>query len=212
MNRLIKKIVEKIPRDYFSSQELINLFPDNSNLRHSLIKRALADGDMIRIKRGLYYLPERFQKNGIDPYFFCQKIYGPSYISLETALSWHSWIPEAVFTITSVSLKKSKTFNTPIGVYSYSRVPQNTFFSLIEKVTDKNGNSFFMAHPLKALIDYFYINKKKWCGIMDLTNDLRIDSQELEKIPLKIYKELEKNYSNSKVKNFIYTLKKELFK
>lgn len=210
MSRLIKIILENIPRDYFTSQELANLFPDSSNLRHSLVKRALASGDIIQIKRGLYYLAPRFQKKSINPYTFSQLIYGPSYISLESALSWHGWIPEAVYGITSVSLKKSKTFKTPIGCYSYIRVPQKILFNLVKRVTDKNGNIFFMAHPLKALLDYLYIHKKKWGGLIEVSGDLRIDQQELKKIPPQTLKLLQDNYSNSRIKGFLDILKTEL--
>lgn len=210
MNRLIQKILENIPKDYFTSQELANLFPGSSDVRYGLIKRALASGHLNQVKRGLYYLATSYQKKPINPYTLGQLIYGPSYISLESALSWHGWIPEAVYAFTSVSLKKSKEFNTPLGWYSYTRVPQKVLYCGVERKTDQDGNVFFMAQPLKALLDYLYLRKKKWLRLKDMIGDLRIDQQELKKISQQTLNLLQENYSCLRIRQFLKILKKEL--
>ena len=116
------------------------MFPGSEDSRYGLVKRALASGEIIRIRRGLYCLAPKYQKKGINLYALAQLVYGPSYVSLESALSWHGWIPEAVHAITGASFKKAKEFTTPLGVFRYDRVPQQVFYTEVERLTDASGN------------------------------------------------------------------------
>ena len=89
----------------------------------ALLKRAVPAGEVLRIRRNLYCLHERYTHRRIDPFELAQRIHGPSYISLESALSLHGWIPEAVQAITSVSVERSREFDTPLGLFTFTRVP-----------------------------------------------------------------------------------------
>jgi hypothetical protein len=91
-----------------------------------------------------------------------QRIHGPGYISLETALSHHAWIPEAVYAVTSASLDRSNEFDTPPGHFSFTRVPQETLYAEVSRVEKEDGDSFLLASPLKALADYVYVHKCDW--------------------------------------------------
>ena len=108
MNRLTEQILGRLPCSQFTSQEVAVLFPGSDNRRYGLVKRAIASGEVIHLRRGLYCLARKYQKRGVSLYSLAQHVYGPSYISLESALSWHGWIPEAVHGVTNVSFKKSK--------------------------------------------------------------------------------------------------------
>lgn len=119
MNRLTKRIIENIPNPFFSVHDLTVLEASSDNTRHALVKRAVADGDMIIIRRGLYALASVYRKANIKTFSVAQLIYGPSYISLESALSAHGWIPEGVRDIVSVTSRLPKDFDTPIGHFSY---------------------------------------------------------------------------------------------
>jgi len=165
MNKLTEKIFENAPYGYFTSQETAILFPDSEDRRYGLVKRAIAGGQIIHIRRGLYCLAPKYQKKKLNLYALAEHLYGPSYVSLESALSWHGWIPEAVYTLTSASLGKSKEFKTPLGAFSYNRVPQKVFYAGVERLTDEAGDAFLMAQPIKALADYVYVHKKDWTGL-----------------------------------------------
>jgi len=54
-------------------------------------------------------------------------IYQLSYISLQTALSFYGLIPEAIYTVTSVSTKKTNYFETPVGTFSYNKIKSQLF-------------------------------------------------------------------------------------
>jgi len=210
MNKVPERVFERLPWSQFTTQDLAVLFPGSKDRRYGLVKRALASGEIIRIRRGLYCLAPKYQKKSVNLYALAQHVHGPSYVSLESALSWHGWIPEAVHAVTSVSFKKSREFKTPLGVFSYDRVPQRVFYSEIERLADASGNVFLMARPLKALADYVYVRKREWAGIEAMASDLRIEPEELEQITGGMLDALSNNYSDSRVERFLERLRKDL--
>ena len=176
---------------------------------HALAKRAVASGKIIRIRKGLYTFPNKRGKI-LDGRALCQSLYGPSYISLEYALSYHNLIPEAVYTITSVSLGKSRHFSTPVGEFNFQRVPQNILYTQVERLTGDGGLSFFMATPLKALCDALYCGGKEWTGLASALDELRIDFEDLPALDAVLIDELLENYRNSRVRTFLKGIRKEL--
>ncbi len=202
MNKLTEHFF-KASIGVFTQFEVAMTIDGSDFSRHGLVKRALAAGEIINIRRGLYCLAQEFQKKPISTYSLAQRIYGPSYLSLETALSHHGWIPEAVYTHTSVSYRNSRDFETPFGIFSYQRVPQLSFFTGVERRTDDNGNIFFMATPAKALADYVYLLRLNWTTIDEVRASLRIELEDLMSVTHSELNELTTNYSNSRVKRFL---------
>ena len=216
MNRLTQKIIEYLPSGVYSVQDITALETGGDNKRYALVKRAIASGDLVHIRRGLYSLAPVFQKKRLNPYCVAQHIYGPSYISLESALRWHNWIPEAVYSITSVSFKNSKDFDTPLGYFSYRRIPQNVFYAGVNHqtdatdATDRTGTMFLMATPLKALADYVYIHKRNWHGIKPVIESLRVEPEEFEHLTAEEFDVITENYNSQRVKHFCNGLRKDL--
>ncbi|MHB9005225.1 MAG: type IV toxin-antitoxin system AbiEi family antitoxin domain-containing protein [Coriobacteriia bacterium] len=210
MNRLVKKIVQSIPNSIVTVQELVLLEPGPDNIRHALVKRAIADGDLIHIRRGLYCLSPLYGKNPIHPFALAQNIYGPSYISLESALSAHGWIPEAVHAITSVSAKAPREFDTAFGKYSYQRLPQNALYAGVEAVRDETGQTWMLASALKALADYVQLHKLDWNSTEPIIGSLRVEKEQLSELTTEDFKALEGNYHGRRARRFLAGLKKEL--
>jgi hypothetical protein len=210
MNKLTEKIFENASYGCFTSQDVATLFPGSEDKRYGLVKRAIAGGEIINIRRGLYCLASKYQKKSINLYALAQHIYGPSYVSLESALSWHGWIPEAVYTLTSVSSGKSKEFQTPLGAFSYNRVPQKVFYTGVERLADEAGNIFLMASPMKALADYVYVNKKDWADLKPAAESLRIEPEEFKFVTSGDLDALIENYTSRRVQKFIKGLRKDL--
>lgn len=210
MNKLTERVLGSLPHGQFTSQEVATLFPGSDDRRYGLVRRAIASGEIIHIRRGLYCLARKYQKKGMNLYALAQHAYGPSYVSLESALSWHGWIPEAVHGITNASFKKSKEFSTPIGLFSYDRIPQELFYAEVKRLTDESGNVFLMASPLKALADYVYVRKKDWAGIGPVVGSLRVETENFERISGDSVEVLIGNYSNNRVRRFLKGLRKDL--
>ena len=86
--------------------------------------------------------------------YLANKIYSPSYISLEFALSYHGVIPETVYEITSVTTKATRRLETLGKVFSYRRIKKSAYTGY---GTEKQGTaSFFIADAEKAFVDTNY--------------------------------------------------------
>lgn len=141
-------------KDYpiFSKKEIEKLFPtfDAKNLVYWQKK------NYVQKVRNAWY---RLNEQHLDTptlYFISNKIYNPSYVSLETALSYYGFIPEGVFHITAITTLKTQFFDTSIGVFNYHNVKPTLFFGY--NLLKINNFYYKMADPQKCLLDFLYLN------------------------------------------------------
>ncbi len=112
-------------------------------------------GYLIRLRRGYFAFSE--YKNKPDySFYFANRIYRPSYISLHTALAFYGIIPETVVQITSVTTLKTASFINDFGEYSYKKVKEKLMFGYELKPMAENRIIQF-ASPEKALLDLLYL-------------------------------------------------------
>ena len=123
---------------------------DKNNLTRWQKKKLL-----VKLRQGYYTFPEYMKKQDIG-YFFANRMYMPSYISLHTALSFYGIIPESVVQITSISTLKTASFKNDFGEFSYKNVKQDLFFGY-ELKTAHNSKSLQFASPEKAILDLLYL-------------------------------------------------------
>ena len=212
MQQLTEIALMKTARGIFTRAEIACWVGGSPQRQFSLVKRALASGEVLHLRRGLYALANQYQPQKLDPFVLAQRLYGPSYLSLETALSCHGWIPEAVYTVTSTSLDRSREFATPLGHFSFVRVPQKLFYLQVMRVEKPGGHSYFLASPFKALADYVYVHKQDWRSTHPLVESLRIDASTLHQADVAALDELLKNYPSLRVRRFLRGLRKELLR
>ncbi|MBQ3343077.1 MAG: hypothetical protein IJG84_14345, partial [Kiritimatiellae bacterium] len=118
---------------------------------HMMVK----EGKLIRLKRGWFCVNPKYSKKSINHGVVANVLYdGPSYVSIETALSYYGLIPERTMGMTSVVTGRSKTFKTPIGWFSYKSIPEDLF-----PIGVRSVDGYLMASPEKALCDYLYTRK-----------------------------------------------------
>ena len=123
-----------------------------------LVHRLKKEGYIIRLKQGLYKLSDE----DVSDLYLANKLYEPSYISLEFALSYHQIIPETVYEISSVTTKTTRRFQALGKTFSYRHVKKEAFTGY--SVHRQGGSSFLIADPEKAFIDLEYfklIGKQK---------------------------------------------------
>ena len=114
---------------------------------------ALVDeGSLVRIKRGLYCLSPKISGCELDSRIVANALYGPSYVSFETALSMYGLIPERVAATMSACAKRAKRFATPLGEFLYRTVPSD-WFPIGVRTVDSGNGGFLVASPEKALGD-----------------------------------------------------------
>lgn len=198
-------------RDGVFTREQAATWVDGSVARlDALLKRAVAHGEVVRIRRGFYCLSDRYQRRRpFHPMDLASLIYGRSYISLESALSFHGWIPEAVPIITSVTLERSKAFDTPVGRFTFDRVPQDDLFAGVEEIPAGAG-SFRLATPLKALADLVYVQKHDWKSVDPVLGSLRVEEEDLAEVNREQLEMVRKVYRSSRILRFLDGLQRDL--
>lgn len=209
-SKLLESELRNYPRPYLTDAELDAMLGGTPDSRYGKVKRLLAQGKLLHIRRGLYCLTDVVgYKVKPHPYELAQYVYGPSYISLESALSFHQLIPESVYTVTSATGKRAKEFHSSLGVFSYLHLPLENLFTGVELISEE-GRQFFVAKPWKAICDYVYCYKKDWKGLAPLAENLRI---ELDSLPLLRSEEiqlLDEYYQSARVSRFLKGVQRDL--
>jgi hypothetical protein len=208
MTRLTRSIIEQRLPVVFTSDDIRQLEP-NDQVRYCQMSRAIASGDIMRIRRGFYTLNKIFRTASINEHIMAKLFVPESYISFETALWDAGWIPEFVYEIASVSLRPSFEIKTPFAVFSYTRIPQKNMTAGTYTVTYGNGTAL-EAKPLKALTDYVYAYNYNWNSVKPLRQSLRIDDDNLMSLTAGEFDELLANYEVDRVKRFLEGIRKEL--
>ncbi len=146
------------------------------------VSRLEKSGTLIRLKKGLYVVSPSVSGKAISVELIANNIYGPSYISFESALSFHGLIPERTYTMKSAAAKRRKHYHTPLGDYEYITVPENYFPVGLQQNIIDDSCAFIIAGPEKAICDLIIttsglrFQSKK--SIREyLRDDLRIDFQ-----------------------------------
>jgi len=117
---------------------------------HALVN----EGILNTLKRGVYILGSNISDEPTpEPFLVANHLLGPSYVSLDTALSYHGLIPERVFEITSVTLKAARSFKTPMGLFSYTRLSTPYYAFGIRSVQLAEQQYAMVASAEKALCD-----------------------------------------------------------
>jgi hypothetical protein len=175
----LSNIVKHVPNMIFTNEDLKIILPQTTEEKiHNSLSYHLKQGHLKKFKRGVYSLVDPRNKNFISKFYLANYLYGPSFISFESALSHYGLIPEAVYETTSGCFQeKKKMFKTTIGNFSFSHSPVTPFF--LDVVKDEQS-SFLIASPLRALFDTIYSNRKVYKALVDLEDDLRIDLDELK--------------------------------
>lgn len=151
------------------------------------------NGYIIRLKRGLYVINPKHSGQRLSEELVANHLYAPSYISMSTALRYYGLIPESVYILQSMTVKHSRSFQTPVGYYDYKFINREAFSIGVRSVN--NGDyAFLIASPEKALCDLIANSSKvNLRYLKDVENylgdDIRIDMDEFKKFDHAILEE-----------------------
>jgi len=138
----------------FSLQDVRKVF---NNFSYRQLDRWEKKGYLKKVKRCFYcFRAQDFNRNFL--FYAANKIYAPSYVSLEIALKHYGFIPEEIFQITSVSTRKTAHFETSVVNFSYRRIRPNLYWGY--QLVDFGQQKILLAEPEKAVLDYLYIHPK----------------------------------------------------
>ena len=162
----------------FMPSALEAVYPHNDDI-NGKAERLVREGKLLRIRRGLYVVSPKVSGQRLSEFVIANHIYGPSYISMQSALRFYGLIPEAVYSLTSVTTKVSKTFATPLGNFNYTHA-SDPYYPIGVTSLEEEGAYFLMATREKALCDLIVftpgVNLRYRKEIISyLEEDLRID-------------------------------------
>ena len=134
-----------------TSSVIASLYPDVKT-KFAKVAQLERAGEIIRLRRNLFVVNPEETRLPLSSGLIANHLLAPSYVSMQTALRYYGLIPEAVYTIQSMTFKAAKEFNTPVGNYCYYHISRETYPIGITQI--KDGNSvYIMATPEKALCD-----------------------------------------------------------
>lgn len=181
---MIKELLQ-FETPYISMQTLHAILQDYNRPR-DCIARLVKNGVLVRLKNGFFLIADQIKNKPVPFEQIANLLYGPSYISLEYALSYYGIIPEAAYMRTSITCSRQKHFYTPIGTFGYYHLSLNRYFVGVSHKSNAFGG-FYIASPEKALADHVF----QLC--QGMTHDeLLIDLVESKRIELDTLKSLNK--------------------
>ena len=177
--------LEKLNRlEYFTLDTLRNFVSLNGTSLYKFVMRKVKNGEFIYIRKGLYVTVKYFEDNNKEVFLekIANKLKMPSYISMEYMLSKYSVLSENVFTITSITTKKTNVYENSLGRFYYRNIKDNLFEGFVLE------NKVYRATKAKALFDFLYFktrntNLKEYR--LNLDEFTKADIQEFKKYILK---------------------------
>jgi len=136
----------------FSTQEIEKRFPGLDSRR---LTEWQHKGYIQKLRNQYYCFSDRLHD---EPalYYAANTIYPPSYVSLESAFAWYGFIPERVFQVRSCTTRKTQSFDTSRGLFTYRHLKTSLYFGY--RLEPWKAQHFLMADPEKTVIDYLYLH------------------------------------------------------
>lgn len=202
-----------LERKVLNDRQIARLVDGSGARRYGLVNRALKDGSLIRVRRGLYVTSEASHPTLPHRFVVAQAVRTSSYISFETALSDAGWIPEGTFMTSSVVPEtKSLEFSSDVfGAFEYRPLAILPYGFLIGvERRELQGGIALIATPMRALMDLVALRKQEWAGLDWLTQGLRIDPDHLSRLHPREVRRLRSVYKQKRPARFLVELEAAL--
>lgn len=168
----------------FSRHLILDMLKDYKS-PNDKISELLKSGQLISLRRGLYTSGINTESIRPEPFLIANHLRGPSYVSLDAALSFWGFIPERIYEISSVSIKSSKKYKTPLGRFSYQKLPTPYYTYGIRSVQLNSIQTALIASPEKALCDKIVLTSGINLRSIKQTKSFLVEDLRMESIMLK---------------------------
>lgn len=173
----------------FDLNVLASLFPETKFIGEKA-RRLEASGAIVRLKQGLYVASPEETGKALNRGLIANHLYGPSYVSLQTALRHYGLIPEQVHLTQSLTTKHSRNFETPAGNFDFNNCSKE-YFPIGVRMETEDGVTYLIATPEKALCDLINYSKGVNLRFMKdvalyLEEDIRFDMDALASFDISI--------------------------
>lgn len=182
--------LENIGNIPVSTSALSSLFSE-IKAGNQKVRNLELSGKVIRLKKGLYVVDPSVSRVALSTELIANHIYAPSYVSMSSALRYYGLIPETVYTIQSMTIKHSRSFETPIGRFDYTFINREAFHIGITSI-NKQSYAFLMATPEKALCDLIanspQVNLRYAKDVeVYLEDDIRMDIDDFRNMDISVF-------------------------
>ncbi len=170
-------------------------------------------GALVRLKRGLFVISPEISGTLLSKELIANHLYGPSYVSMESALRFHGLIPESVHVTKSMTIKRSRNFENSVGLFSYINCDESYYVVGINQVLTEEF-TFLIASAEKALCDliaYTPMLRPRFIKSMRvyLEEDLRLDMNAFHDLNAEIIRQCAETGKKKKdLKNLIKLIKR----
>jgi len=173
------------------THQLLTSILKNYKSPNDKINSLKVDGLLQSIKKGLYVAGPKIRSSKPENRLLANHIYGPSYVSMETALAYYGLIPERVYEMASMTTKLSKSFHTPVGTFTYTHLPLPYYAFGINMIKLSETQRAIIASPEKALCDKIIATsgiqlRSTVQATAYLLEDLRLDESALKSLELPV--------------------------
>jgi hypothetical protein len=180
------------------------------NELNELFNEAIQRCYINNIYKDIYTLARMYRRELVDEAVLAQMIVPNSYASFLYILSVNSWIPEAVYSVSSATVGNEIAVDTDkFGSFFYYGICNKLILNGVHKEINNSGICL-KATPLKALCDYVCFFKHTWQGINAANDYLRVKTYKLEELKEKDFNEIQGTYKIKNVQIFIESLRKDL--
>ena len=135
----------------FTVSEFRSMADLSETAAQKILERYAKRGLLTRLKKGMYFVSD----NPPSSFFISNRLYRPSYVSFESALSYHKIIPETVYSVTAATTKPTRKFEVGERVFIYHKIKRSAYTGYAP--TEIGGEIILLASPEKALVDYLYL-------------------------------------------------------
>jgi len=192
--------------------QLARLLGGSAQRRYNLVNRALHRGELLRLRRGRYRLAGGVASGGshpgggAHPFVLVQGLVPGAYVSFESALAFHGWIPEAVTLVQAVAPdRRSRKYQIDeAGLFQFAPLPLIKGFMLeaVDRVVLQE-QAALVAQPLRALLDLFCLHRWDWSSACAWLGGARIDLEPLASLEVERLQALRCVYRHRRMQQVI---------
>ena len=187
MNEL--NVFKNIP---VQTSAIASLYPNITSVNRK-VANLEKEGRIIRLKRGMYVVNPNESGKLLSLGLIGNVLYGPSYVSMLTALREYGLIPERVEVIESMTTHLTVSFENPVGRFEYHHCPKD-YYSIGITQREEEGISYLIATPEKALCDYIVCTPRLPLRFIKdtyifLEEDLRLDMDAFMEMNVDIFRQ-----------------------
>lgn len=175
-----------------STATIASLYPDvkSANRKVAGLEK---EGRIIRLKRGLYVVSPQESGVLLSLHLIGNMLYGPSYVSMLTALREYGLIPERVEVVQSMTTHLTVSFENKAGRFEYLHCAKE-YYSIGITQRQEEGITYLIATPEKALCDYIISTPRLPLRFIKdtyvfLEEDLRLDMDAFMEMDVNIFKQ-----------------------